>query len=446
MPNTITPEIVNEIVTVAIAPTPSSLQQSGAVISVGGTTLTTGSYQYITQASQLAAILSSSGNFAELTNMVNSFFAQGTAVGVYVLELGANVNVVDQINSLQTWIADNPRTFYAYLDPVDWDTLGEEVGSVSITNGGTGYTSAPVPTFTAATGGGVTATGTSTINGSGVVTSVTITNPGYYPNQIAPTITFPAPTSGTTATGTVNMANALALLAASLAAPSAKTYFFQTTTTGNVASYQPNKSVAAFVNSPTAPSTEFTAAAEFYNFLVNNPSASNPLLPINFRYVYGVTPWPMFQNSTSINTILSAYANLILTGAEGGISNALIRNGTMSDGSQAQWWYGVDWMLLNIHQAMAAAIINGSNGGPICEYDQPGINFLQSVGQKIANDGIAFKCALSATVNATPFYAYTQANPDNYQAGLYNGFSVTIVGKNGFTKITIAIDVLQFVP
>ena len=182
---TITPQIVNMTVQVTSAPTPSSLQQSGAIISVGGTTLTTGSYQFIGSVAALDLILSTAGNYAELTNMATTFFDQGSAVGIYVLELGVNTNVVDQVNALNTWITDNPGVFYSYLDPADWDTLPIEVGSVIITDGGSGYPTAPTVTFSAASGGGVTATGTATINGSGVVTAVKITNPGYYPNQTA---------------------------------------------------------------------------------------------------------------------------------------------------------------------------------------------------------------------------------------------------------------------
>ncbi|MBV8901663.1 MAG: hypothetical protein JOY92_16305, partial [Verrucomicrobia bacterium] len=75
------------------------------------------------------------------------------------------------------------------------------VGSVTITNGGSGYTSAPTVTFGAAPTGGTTATGTAVL-GSGSVGSVTVTANGSNYTS-APTVTFGAPPSGgTTATGT----------------------------------------------------------------------------------------------------------------------------------------------------------------------------------------------------------------------------------------------------
>ena len=61
------------------------------------------------------------------------------------------------------------------------------VASVTITDGGSGYTSAPTVTFAAAPGGGTTATGTAVVQ-SGVA-SVTVTNGGNGYTS-APTVTF----------------------------------------------------------------------------------------------------------------------------------------------------------------------------------------------------------------------------------------------------------------
>lgn len=87
------------------------------------------------------------------------------------------------------------------------DTLvgGDTVDSViTVTAGGTGYTTAPTVTFSAAPAGGVTATGTATVAG-GVVTGITVTNPGsgYI---AAPTIAIAGVGSGATATATLTTA------------------------------------------------------------------------------------------------------------------------------------------------------------------------------------------------------------------------------------------------
>ena len=65
---------------------------------------------------------------------------------------------------------------------------GGAVSAVTVTDGGSGYTSAPTVTFSAPTTG-TTATGTTTISNSGIVTGVTITNPGSG-YTVAPTVTF----------------------------------------------------------------------------------------------------------------------------------------------------------------------------------------------------------------------------------------------------------------
>ena len=359
---TITPQIVVVSATVTTAPTASTLQQSGALVSFGGTTLTTNTYQYCGNLAAVTAILSSAGNYVELTHMATTFFAQGGAVGVYVLELGVQASVPTQITDLTTWITGNPNVFYAYLVPAAWDTANA---------------------------------------------------------------------------ATVNTA------AANYSSATGKTYFFVTTTSTNVSDYT-NKAIIATVPSPTAASTEFQAAALFYQWLANNPQLAAPAAPMNFRFVYGVTPWVLTGNATTINTVLSAYGNLILTGAEGGISTSTLRNGTTADGNQAMFWYAVDWILINADLRLANAIINGSNSNPPIVYNQLGINYLLGVLQNLGTPGIANGLLLSAVFTATSFAAFTTANPSDYAAGVYQGFSCVATPQLGFTQIEFFLNATTF--
>jgi hypothetical protein len=89
------------------------------------------------------------------------------------------------------------------------DTLSSgSIATITITNGGSGYTSAPTVTFSPAPAGGTTATGTAILT-NGVVTGVTFTSvgSGYI---TAPTVTFSAPpgsiphTTDTTIVGQVS--------------------------------------------------------------------------------------------------------------------------------------------------------------------------------------------------------------------------------------------------
>jgi hypothetical protein len=86
------------------------------------------------------------------------------------------------------------------------------VAAVSVTNGGSGYTTAPTVTF-APPLTGTTATGTAVIS-NGAVVSVTIVNPGSG-YTTPPPVTFSAPTTGTTATGTAANTGVISLVAGS---------------------------------------------------------------------------------------------------------------------------------------------------------------------------------------------------------------------------------------
>lgn len=363
----ITSTIVNVNATVTAAPTPSTLQQSGALISLGGTSQVGLSYTYYATLAQVIAALSNEGNYEELQDMATTYFAQGPLVGVYILELGLQATPSLAVAALSAWITANPNVMYAYLLPANWDTVGSAVNT----------------------------------------------------------------------------------MAATYSSPNGKTYFVVTTSQATISQYTAtNKAIIAVVPSPSAAPAEFQAAVLLYQVLVNNPSVANLAAPLDFRFAYGVTPWNAGAagNQAAINAILSASGNLIATGAEGGISTALIRNGTTMDGSQFMFWYAVDWVLINAKQQLAAAIINGSNSQPPLYYSQVGINTLLAILNDIGVAGQAFGLLLASTFSAVSFSTYTSENPSAYAAGIYNGFSATITPQNGFVSITFYLDATQFAP
>lgn len=59
------------------------------------------------------------GSVAELTAMATTFFAQGNANSIYVLELGAG-EAATGVTALEDYIADPTLRFYAYLLPKSW--------------------------------------------------------------------------------------------------------------------------------------------------------------------------------------------------------------------------------------------------------------------------------------------------------------------------------------
>lgn len=437
MATTITPQIVQVNTTVTVAPAPSQLQQSGAVVSTGGSTLTTGNYKYCGNLAQVTAILDSP---LALTSLA---WAGGVVTATATEALEQSTGQTFTVIIAGATPAGYNGTFKATVTGAETFTYALASNPGSETVPGTynyGFLVDAATTFFAQ-GGSV----------------------GLYVLELGPEATAEA---GITALQTWITANsqpqvfyaylvpgswdslssaALNTMTLNYSSPSGQTYFFVTTNSSNVTSYTANKAVFAVAPSPTAATTEHQAAAAFYNWLVNNPGPANLLQPMAYRYCYGVTPWVQMGNATAINTLLTAFGNVILTGAEGGISNATLFKGTTMDGEQSAWWYGIDWFRIQVKQALAAAVINGSNSNPPLLYDQPGINTLLSVAQQVANSVVTFGCALSAVVSAVDFATYTTENPSDYNAGIYNGFSATVVGQNGFLTLTFQVDATQFV-
>jgi hypothetical protein len=440
MATTITPTIVTVNTTVTRAPAVSQLQQSGAYVSAGGTTLTPGTYQYCGQLSQVTSILAAP---LALTSLA---WASGTvtATATAALELTSGATFTTTIAGA-TPAAYN-GTYVATVTGADTFTFELAANPGSETVPGT-YT----PPYSAflldaatthfAQGNSVglyvleLGTETSTANAiTALQTWITAnTSPQvFYAYLVPPSWDHDA-------------AAALNTMTANYESPSGQTYFFVTTTVANVSTYAANKAVVTLVPSPTQASTEFQMAAMFYQWLVNKPGSANPLAPMAYRYVYGVTPWSNNGNQTNINTVLTAYGNIVYTTAEGGTSTAGLWKGTTMDGEQASWWYGIDWFRIQVKQALANAVINGSNSNPPLLYNQHGINTLQSIAQSIGDDAVQFGCALSAVINAVSFATYTAQNPSDYNSGIYNGLSATVVGQNGFLTITFDLDAVQFV-
>ena len=428
------PNIVNVVVTQQVASAPSNLQQTGAFVSQGGTTLAAGTTQLLTQLSDLTSILRPAtdistitwtgsvvtvttttahgitsgdtvqiviagctptgynGTFAgtatgtntvtyplvsdpgsstvegtlqlsntlELAAMGNTFFAQGSTVSVFVLELGTTT-VADGITALNLYIEENvghlPTSptpqFYSYLLPTTWDVSDAQV------------------------------------------------------------------------------------MAAQYEGTTAQVYFYVTTTLATYTGWDGIKSVFAALQSPSAPAIEFSTAAMYWASLSYNPNASNLAHPFEYTYIYSVTPYVL--SNTQQTTLLANGVNWVGTGAQGGISNTLIEGGTFMDLNPFNYWYCVDWLAINVAQSLSAAIINGSNlpTNPLY-YNQAGINTLQKVAQATVNNGISFGLILSpANVNAIPFTTYVAQNPGDYATGTYNGLSLTFVPLRGFSSITI---------
>lgn len=459
--------IVTVNVSLLQAPAPNTLQQSGAFVSSGGTTLAANTLRLLTQMSDLTPILrperavaslawaggtvtatttaphgmtigqvitldlegqtptayagpfnctiTGASTFTyplasdpgpntvpgtwepydkyELLAMATTFFAQGIAQSVYVLELGL-VNDVTAIATLTTWLANNPNTIYSFLMPRWW------------------VTSSALLTL--------------------VRNNSTPTSKLYFWLCIA-------------ANGQQNIWLTLKSAVVLLEAPAVNR-----------------------IASPTV--TEFTMAAPFYHSLAYRPSPTNRVPPFAFTYCFGVTPYPTQGNGSLLATLKSQGVNVIATGAEGGISNTMVEWGTTMDIRDFTYWYGIDYTQIHAAENLANEVINGSNNvtNPLY-YDQPGINRLQArLAQQMSAEisyGIAegtivqtemdtldFANALDTgqftdkvVINAVPFVPYVTANPSDFRAGIYRGLTIVYIPKRGFLQITLNIVASDFI-
>jgi hypothetical protein len=408
---------------------------------------------------------------AQLTQMATTFFAQGASQSVYVLELGPG-DPDHGAAFLQTWIGSNPNVFYRYLVPREWDANATFLANAAL------YKGTEAKTYFHPT--------TNLQN-----YAVYAGNKAVFPFIEAPVygvweanaLTSLSWTSGVgTAITTSDHGAAVGdwfQLAGS--APSGWNGYFQA-----IAGTSANTLVFALPTNPGAETllgtlvqsqyasagigaNEFSAASAFRTVLNYSPSPTNKVTPLNFAYEYGVTAFPTDGNGALITTLLNANVSMIGTGAAGGISSTLVLGGNMADGNPLKYWYSIDWAQINVARNVTAALINGANNpaNPV-DYNQFGINTLQQAAVSTMATGIGDglvlnpvqQTALSAAelqtaldlgtydaytlVNAQPFGAYTTDNPNDYAAGIYNGFTIDYTPLRGFESITINLTVSDF--
>ncbi len=419
--------IVNVVVTQQVASAPNQLQQTGAFVTQGGTTLAANSTQLLTQLSDLTAIIRPT---IAVSNIVwNSNVVTVTTASAHGIPSGDTVQVViagcvpTGYNGTfaGTSTGTNTITYPLLSNPGVETTLGTfqlfsalELTAMATTFFAQGST---VPVYVLELGANTVANGVTELEAY-------ITNPSikFY--------SYLLPTTWDTSSAQI--------MAGLYDGTTAQVYFYVTTTLATYSGWDGKKSVLATLQSPSAPVQEFTASAIFWASLAYNPGVSNLAHPFEYTYVYSVTPYSTLTNAQQV-TLLANGVNWVGTGAQGGISNTLIEGGTYMDLNPFNYWYCVDWLSINVAQALSAAIINGSNlpTNPLY-YNQAGINTLQKVAQATVNNGISFGLILSpASVVATPFTTYVAQHPGDYATGTYNGLSLTFVPLRGFSSITI---------
>lgn len=439
---------------------------------------TTTQFTYTTAAATGTAtgtLVYTNEDVAELLASATTFFGQGSAISVYVLELGQG-NANDGVAFLTSWITANPNTFYGYFVPNAWDgntnflalTASFQLLSAktyfwveTTLETYTQYTTLmkDVITMVEAPSYGIWPANaiTSASWASGVITFHTTAT-----HLISPGMTFqitgmtPATYNGTFQADITTVSGSSIINAPLVTNPGSETGL------GTL--------VASYYASTGAPVTEQSLAAAFYTTLNYNPSSTNKVTPLAFSYQFGVTPFPRSGNAALLTALKAASVNYIDTGSEGGIVNSILKWGHTMDGRPFNYWYSIDWVQINLQLNLANEIINGSNN-PInpLYLDQNGINRLQARAAQVMGtaitvglalgtvaqselNGPAFNAALNAgtfaltaVVNAVPFVDYYTTNPGDYKIGVYNGLSVTYIPLRGFEAVTVNVNASDFI-
>ncbi len=435
--------MANNLITVNVsqqlASTPITLQRTGAFVSQGGTNTAAGTTTLLTEMADLSAILRSSLAITALawaSNVVTvtTAAAHGIPAGdtVQGVIAGAVPSGYDGTFPC-TYVSSTSFTYPLASNP------GSETSLGTFTLGAVSELQAMGETFFG--------------QGAGQAVYVLELGPGTPAQGVtaltsylqAPTLTFYSyliprewdtePTAPT--------------LFRQYDATTAKTYFYVTTTPATYSAWTtiPTKSVQLWLQEPTAPASEFSAAAAFQVTLSANPGPANLTAPLANRFLFGVTP--LIITPPNFTTYRAAGLNWVGTGAEGGISALTITNGQMGDLKPWNYWFSVDWMIVNQVQGLAAEVINGANNplNPLY-YNQPGINRLQKKSQSIVQSGINFGLVLATpkpVVTAVDFLTYVDENPSDYEAGEYAGLGLTFTPARGFTNITLNMVVTDIV-
>jgi len=424
-------------VSTQFAPGASTLQGTGVVVSQGGTSITPGTKQLITQGSDLTPLLVNAINISGIVWASNVVTA--TLVSPHGIPVGETVNftilgvtpsgyngtfavTATTTNAVTYALATNPGTASIQGSAIATDEA-EDLAAITtfFAQGAT----APIYILELGAGNpaaGVTALTTYIANNPLTIYSYLV------PREWATEPTFPA-------------------LVSAQSGDTACTYFFVTFNESNFAqasAFAGMKAFFGFVEAPTVAATEFSVAAVQQITLNRNPSAVNKVPPLLYSFLVGVTPYawtgPQVAQFKSLNL---SYAD---TGSEGNITNTILKGGNLGSSLYYNFWWATDWAMINVHVSLANAVINGSNNtiNPLY-YDQPGIDTLQAVAQNTLNAGVTYGLLLGpVTVAAVTFGAYTQANPSAYAAGTYGGLSCVMTPQNGFTQVVFNLQATSF--
>lgn len=173
-----------------------------------GIAITNGGYAQLVSVFTICcneSITAHKGGQCSLTNSNTDFGTYGlVADGVSDIQFSGIVTSSSSAGQDQVTVAISTSTRPYQGQVVYFNNLYYSIDSITVTNGGSGYTSTPTVSVEAPTGpNGSTATAFATLNGGSVESITIITSGNQY--LTSPTITISAPDSGVTATAQANL-------------------------------------------------------------------------------------------------------------------------------------------------------------------------------------------------------------------------------------------------
>ena len=348
--------IVNINVSVTNPPAPSQLLKSGAMISMGGTTLNAGEYQLLTSASDLASILSPAKSISTIawatgTVTVTLSAAHGWTNGSSVPVLISGVAPAGY-NGAYTATVTGTNTFTYPLtsNPGTATTMGsvKTVVANEISQMNTSY-------WAQGTSRAVYVLELGAVTNAAAITALTnfIAEDVALGNTYQKFFSYLVPREW-------DGESTFKTLTGLYTSPGSLVYFFVTTTIATYDAWKAtaNKSVFAGVEAPSIAATEFSMATAFQSALSNDPGSSNMVPPMAYRFLYGVTEYPVKGNSTLLQTLQDNDINYVGTAAEGGLSNKMLVAGHMLDGhsTTGMRWPGAQSTLSWIWQTKSSTV------------------------------------------------------------------------------------------
>ena len=321
----------------------------------------------------------------ELVQAATTFFANGTAQGVYVLELGAGTPA-QGVAALAAFITANPSIFYSYLVPRSWDAVAQFLTFLA------GFTATTAKTYF-------------------FVTTTAANYADYAPLKCvlafveAPGVSLTEFDAAATFWVTLNYSPS-----SNNRVPPLNLSYLQGVTPYPTAG---NSALLATLNAANVNYVGTGAAGGISaNILIGgNTMDGNP-----FNYWYSVD-W------VQINVAIAITAALI--------------NGSNNPTNPIYYDQdGINALMQVAVTTMSQAISGGLVLNPIKVTTLKAVDF-----QAALNAGTYDGFTL---INAEPFANYVNENPNDYKIGLYEGFSIVYVPLRGFENIVFNVTVSQF--